>query len=370
MTGESAADTRMTRLEGLLGQPIQSSASRAAAVIVAIVATAVIAVMDYLTGVRWSLSVFYLVPVAATALAVSSGAALWLSVWAALAWSVADAMIEPARGSILVQLWNGGLRLGTLAAVVLLLSALRRALHQARASERRSKEFLAYAAHQLRTPVAGVRASAEALVLTTSTSQRDQLASNLTAESERMGRLVHSLLRLTRLDQGEPREQRPCDVEALLRAEMERLRVRAPDLELELRVAPGVPPSMVLDPTAVAEVAANLLDNARRHAARRIDVVVETSGTWLTITVVDDGAGLPIGGEERAFDRFVSLDGHGGSGLGLAIARSLAEAQGGELAYRSGRFVLRVPARPAAVEPAPAPAGEVRGAGSIVPGPS
>ncbi|MGH9263350.1 MAG: sensor histidine kinase [Acidimicrobiales bacterium] len=358
MTGD--ADTRMRRLEGLLGQPIQSGASRAAAVIVAIVATAGIAVMDYLTGIRWSLSVFYLVPVAALALAVSSGAALWLSVWAALAWSVADAMIESARGSVLVQLWNGGLRLCTLASVVVLLSALRRALQQARTSERRSKEFLAYAAHQLRTPVAGIRASAEALVLTASASQRDQLASNLTAESERMGRLVQSLLRLTRLDQGEPREQRPCDLQALLRTEMDRVRGRAPDLELQLRVAPGVPPSMVVDPTAIAEIAANLLDNARRHALRRIDITIETSGTWLCITVADDGTGLPIGGEERAFDRFVSLDGHGGSGLGLAIARSLAEAQGGELAYRSGRFVVKVPARPAAAETHPAPAGDLR----------
>jgi nitrogen-specific signal transduction histidine kinase len=61
-------------------------------------------------------------------------------------------------------------------------------------------------------------------------------------------------------------------------------------------------------------------------------------------TTGDDGPGLPVAGEGRAFDRFVSPDGQGGAGLRLAIARSLTKAQGGALAYSSRHFVVTLPA--------------------------
>ena len=72
--------------------------------------------------------------------------------------------------------------------------------------------------------------------------------------------------------------------------------------------------------------------------------MVRSAPDGTEILVTDDGAGLPTGAEERAFERFVSLDGRGGAGLGLAIARSLTEAQGGQLVYEHGRFAIRLPA--------------------------
>jgi signal transduction histidine kinase len=69
-----------------------------------------------------------------------------------------------------------------------------------------------------------------------------------------------------------------------------------------------------------------------------------TAGT-IEIAVSDDGPGLPNGTAERAFERFVSLDGEGGSGLGLPIARGLIESQGGRLVYERGKFVIRLPNR-------------------------
>jgi len=345
------AKALLRQVNGVHAGPPLSGRASAAVVMLAMAATLVIAVIDYVTGVRLSLSVFYIIPVAATAVALSARAAIWTSLWAAAAWSVADSEIETARSTVLLQLWNGGLRFCVLAIVVALIAALRRAVDDARASDRRSQEFLAYAAHQLRTPVAGIRASAEALVLTASPTQREQLAANLTTEADRAGRLLHALLRLARLDQGEPPSHRPCDVEALLTDELDRLQMRAPGLELHLEVEPGVPASVMLDPTAVVEIMANLLDNARRHAAERVDVTVGRTRAGLRLAVGDDGAGLPMGAEERAFDRFVSLDGHGGSGLGLAIARSLAEAHGGGLTYTSGRFVVDLALQPEGGDP-------------------
>lgn len=316
---------------------------------VAAVSIGVIGLTDYVTGIAVSLSVFYFIPVTAVTVAVSPVAGFGLSALAAVAWTLADSL--KIDSTPLLQAWNGLFRFFALSFVVALLAALRKALCEAQASDQRSKEFLANAAHQLRTPVAGIRASAEALALTALTAspaQHERLATNLTTEAERMGRLVRSLLRLTRLDQGDPLERRRCDLERLVRVELDRLRVLAPHLDVRLERPSRPSWTFLLDPTAVADMVANLLDNARRHASGRIDVTLTASSTQLRILVGDDGPGLPAGGEERAFDRFVSLDGRGGSGLGLSIARSLAIAQGGGIAYVARRFVVVLPAVPCA----------------------
>ena len=334
----------MRRLDGLVVPTWAGRRSRMLAIAAAGASIVAIALMDYVTGIDLSLSVFYLVPVVAGTVVASPRAGFFLSALAAVTWTLADAFIVNAHTTLLLQGWNGLLRFCTLSFVVSLLAALRRAMQQSQESEQRSKEFLAYAAHQLRTPVAGVRASAEALVLTESPARREQLAANLTVEANRLGRLVRSLLRLTRLDQGDPIQPVVCDVHGLLRAEIERVRLLAPHLDVRLQAPPTPLTGLLLDPAAVAEIVSNLLDNARRHATDRVDVILHVSSSQLRLSVGDDGPGLPTGGEERAFDRFVSLDGHGGSGLGLSIARSLAQAHGGELVYAARRFVLTLPA--------------------------
>ena len=320
-----------------------SQRSRALAVTLAGTSVVAIALMDYATGINFSMSVFYLIPVVAATVVVSPRAGFYLSAWAAFTWSVAYVQIYDAHPSVLLQIWNGFLRYLTLVIVVSLLAALRRALEDAKAAEQRNQEFLADAAHQLRTPVAAVRASAEAIVLTESLARREQLAANLTAEADRLGRLIRSLLLLTRLDQGDPIQPAPCDVEGLVRAEIARVRLLAPHLEVRLHIPPELVDDLELDSAGVAEIVANLLDNARRHASARVDVAIDVS-SQLRVSVGDDGPGLSGTGQERAFDRFVSLDGRGGSGLGLSIARSLARAHGGDLVYASRRFVLDLPA--------------------------
>ncbi len=94
------------------------------------------------------------------------------------------------------------------------------------------------------------------------------------------------------------------------------------------------------------EIISNLLDNARRHAATRIEVALVQTGESVKVRISDDGPGIPEGMREKAFERFVSLDGKGGSGLGLPIARSLARAHHGDLTYQDGAFVLSLPMSP------------------------
>jgi two-component system OmpR family sensor kinase len=211
-----------------------------------------------------------------------------------------------------------------------MLDALETALGQAKASEEQTRRFLAEAAHQLRTPIAGIQASVESLTFARTRAERD-------------GRRVAALLRMARLERGDRPARRSCDVASLCREEAERAAALAPNLEVSVRVADHS--GMIdVDPDAIREALANLLDNGHRHAATRIDVTFARNGEVAELSVVDDGPGLPERVAERAFEPFVVLDGHGGSGLGLAIARGIARAHGGDLTYEAGRFVLRLPA--------------------------
>lgn len=226
-----------------------------------------------------------------------------------------------------------------------MLDALEAALRQAKASEEQTRRFLAEAAHQLRTPIAGIQASVESLTFARTRADRDRLLANVGQEASRAGRRVAALLRMARLERGDRPVRRPCDAASLCREEAERAAVLAPNLEVTAHVTDRSE-TIDVDPDAIREALANLLDNGRRHAATRIDVTFARNGDTAEVSVVDDGPGLPERVGERAFDPFVVLDGHGGSGLGLAIARGIARAHGGDLTYEEGRFVLRLPAEP------------------------
>lgn len=221
------------------------------------------------------------------------------------------------------------------------------ALDDARRSEARTRTFLADAAHQLRTPIAGIRACAETLLGGVEPAQRDQLLADTVREASRAARLSTSLLHMARLDQGDVVTRRQCDLVALCLEEADRARFLTHDLDISVRLAELVDSQPTIEPTGVREILANLLDNARRHSTSSIEILVRSTVNEVEIGVRDDGPGIADDMVERAFDRFVSLDDEGGSGLGLPIARGLAQAQGGTLTYdRERGFLLRVPNEP------------------------
>jgi PAS domain S-box-containing protein len=227
------------------------------------------------------------------------------------------------------------------------LVALESALEQARRSEARSRRFLADAAHQLRSPITGIRACSETLLRGVPETERDRLMMHLVRETSRSSRLLGGLLRLARLDEGHELAPEPSDLAALCEGEAERARTLAPHLEIVVDASGRPATAPDLDRAAMQEILGNLVDNARRHAIERIDLTVSRAGETVEVRVTDDGPGMTAEEAERAFERFVSLDGRGGSGLGLPIARALAVAQGGDLRYEASQkaFVLRLPLR-------------------------
>lgn len=224
-----------------------------------------------------------------------------------------------------------------------MLDALEAALAEASEAEARSQRFLADAAHQLRTPITGAQACAETLLRGGSPLERDQLLVDLARETSRAARLMAGLLQVARLDQGQVLSPRPTELAALCAEEADRTRRFAPHLEVDVRASEDFPRFLILDPDAVREILANLLDNARRHASECIEIRVTTREGVAEVRVADDGEGLAEGALDRAFERFVSLDARGGSGLGLPIARGLARAHGGDLTYEDGVFLLCIP---------------------------
>lgn len=224
-----------------------------------------------------------------------------------------------------------------------MLDSLEDAIDLAEDEQERSRRFLADAAHQLRTPITGIRSSVELLLRETEPESRDRLLAHTVRETVRIGRLVSDLLHIARLDQSRPPERIPTDIVSLCATEVRRARDLTPRLDLVMEVPDEEVPSIDIDPAAVSEAIANLVDNARRHASERMTVGVEDRGDAVTILVRDDGPGLVPGSEELVFERFATLDGEGGSGLGLPIARGIARAHGGELSYEDRAFVLRLP---------------------------
>lgn len=222
---------------------------------------------------------------------------------------------------------------------------LQSALDEACSSEARDREFLAAAAHHLRTPVGSIHAGVEALLHGPCLEEREHLFADLVRQGSRAARLVDSLLRLARLDAGEPLRPGPCDLVQVCSQQVQWVRERALHLELVLDAERPLR-ALHLDQRAVCEILTQMLDNARRHAAGRITVSVAV-GDDVRLLVRDDGPGLSEAVVERAFERFTSLDGLGGAGLGLAIAREIARLHGGDLRYADCAFALRLPAQTA-----------------------
>ncbi len=229
----------------------------------------------------------------------------------------------------------------------------------AQRAETATRRFLVDAAHELRTPIAGIQVAAEQLARSASQEQHDaaargqyRRASLLLADTRRAGRLVSDMLDLGRIDAGLPLDLHDVDLATVIDAEADRAAMLAPQVTVTRTGLSAL--NVEADPTRLAQIMSNLLDNARRYTrpGGAITVDLGRSDAAAEVVITDTGPGIPEDERERIFERLVRLDAgrardHGGAGLGLAIARALARAHGGELtclSYEGGaRFRLSLP---------------------------
>jgi signal transduction histidine kinase len=220
------------------------------------------------------------------------------------------------------------------------------------AVQQRQRQFVSDTAHELRSPIASMRAQLEVALDHPESQEWEQTARDVLADTLRLSRLAEDLLALARLEEhgGQARPGGyPVDLAALVHG--------IPDGygQAPVTVAADAPaPCPVIgDPEALRRMLVNLVDNAVRYARSRVTVAARPSGDAVLVTVTDDGLGIPAREAERAFERFTTLDDARarrdgdvtGAGLGLAIVRATAHAHGGRAWLEDAEPGLRAAVR-------------------------
>lgn len=203
-------------------------------------------------------------------------------------------------------------------------------LQQAADSQR---QFVADASHELRSPLATIRATAEFAGAHPEVLTWGEDAQTVLIETDRLERVVADLLLLARSDEhGLVMRTEEVDLDDVVTAEAARMRQLGQHaIVLDVRSV-----RVRGDVQNLVRAVRNLTDNATRHASSTVTLRLRATEAFTRLEVIDDGPGIPAEQRARVFERFVRLDASrertsGGSGLGLAIARQIARAHGGDL---------------------------------------
>jgi signal transduction histidine kinase len=228
-----------------------------------------------------------------------------------------------------------------------LVMAVNATLDRLEAAVDQQRRLVSDVSHDLRSPIAGLRAELEAaLIDPEGTDLRAALGKTL-KNTERLQNIVTELLVLARREAGLPGRAERVDLGDLAEREVAR---RPRRVAAKVDAEPGVVARV--NNVDIARVLTNLLDNAARHADSEVIVTVRRDDDEAVVEVFNDGEAIAPGDRERIFERFIRLPesrkrDSGGSGLGLAISRDLAVAYGGSLTLAEDdlgtRFVLTLP---------------------------
>jgi signal transduction histidine kinase len=218
-------------------------------------------------------------------------------------------------------------------------------------SSQRQRQFVSDASHELRSPLASIRANLEVALRNYDRADWPAVARRALSEDQRMEDTVSELLELARLDESQGEEP----LTSLPEVDLD-------ELVLDETLLPHV---VLVNATRVsagrvhgrreqlARLVRNLVDNATRHAQTRVDLSLQTTDGTVELTVDDDGPGIDPDDRERVFERFTRLDDGrardaGGLGIGLAIVKAIVEQHGGSVTIDDApiggaRFLVQLP---------------------------
>ncbi|WP_241999572.1 sensor histidine kinase [Streptomyces klenkii] len=240
--------------------------------------------------------------------------------------------------------------------VARLATTMNETLDQLQAAVDQQRRFVGDASHELRSPLAALRAELEIALAHPEHARWTAVAEAALGDTRRLQSITTDLLLLARLDatatEGLPGAQ-PVDLTALVREELGRRPPGPRTLALHLD-DPEPPLTVHGRHTLIARLLGNLLDNAERHAEHTVTVRLghDPGRSLAVLHVEDDGPGIPPADRRRVFERFTRLDdartrATGGTGLGLAIAHHIATVHRGTLAVtdspRGARFTTTLP---------------------------
>ncbi|MEV3860309.1 HAMP domain-containing sensor histidine kinase [Streptomyces sp. NPDC050095] len=199
------------------------------------------------------------------------------------------------------------------------------------------RRFVADASHELRTPLSAIRGYLQLYDkgMLRDPEERARALRRMTAEADRMQRLVDELLTLARLDQRPELRFANVDLSRLVRDAADDLRVQQPERPVTVSARGAV--LVRADESGLRQVLANLLANVRVHTPQETPVALSVTrrAGVVRLCVADEGPGLSQEDAARVFDRFFRAGGGAGSGLGMAIVQGVVAAHGGEVTVRT-----------------------------------
>jgi signal transduction histidine kinase len=278
-------------------------------------------------------------------------ATLSLALYSLLAGSITRALTRIRAGAARIAEGDLQTRIAVetrdeLAALAADLNALAARLDAAARQERRMeqarRDLIAAVSHDLRTPLAAIRATIEAITdgVVTDEATITRYLRTMHDGTRELSRLIDDLFDLSRLDAGAlVLVPEPTALADLVSETLERLRARAEARAVVLNgCAEADLPLLPLDARFIGRVLANLVENAVRHtpAGGQVEVAVYREGPAVRVAVTDTGEGIAPGDLPHIFDRFYRGEKsrsreHGGAGLGLAICKGIVEAHGGRI---------------------------------------
>lgn len=219
-------------------------------------------------------------------------------------------------------------------------------------AEREHADLIATVAHELRSPLTGIKGFTATLLSKWDRFTEDQRRLMLEAvdsDADRLTRLIAELLDVARIDAGRLELRRvPTDLAGLVRKRVEARVVAGVEQERFVVDAADDLPEVWVDPDKMGQVLDNLIENALRHGEGTISVTVRQDPDGLVMAVADQGPGIPPGKAHRIFGRFWKGSDRGGTGLGLYVVNGIVEGHGGRIALvpppeGGARFVVVLP---------------------------
>lgn len=235
--------------------------------------------------------------------------------------------------------------------------ALNRMIARIEHSFRHMNRFTADASHELRTPLTILRGELEAMAQRSNLDPdlRDAIGSTL-EETERLSKIVESLLAISRLDAGEALVTRErFDLSQLVSGTADQMRLLAEDKQITLHCAAHPRVEVEGDPARLKQVVVNLVDNAIKYTTEggKVNIAVQAVTGNAVLEVSDTGIGIPAEALPHVFERFYRVDRArsrpmGGAGLGLSIVKSICAAHEGRVSVESSegkgsRFAVELP---------------------------
>jgi signal transduction histidine kinase len=198
--------------------------------------------------------------------------------------------------------------------------------------DRERSDLVATVAHELRSPLTGVKGFVQALLNRWDKLNDDQkklMLTTVSVDSDRLSRLIAELLDIARLDTGRLQlHPRPSDAAVLAERVVSSVQQTTTSRPIELHVDPDLP-SVTVDPDKFTQVVTNLVENGVRHGEGTVTVHVSSGPEVITLTVEDEGEGIPVELRRRVFTKFWKGGKSAGSGLGLYLVGGLVKAHGG-----------------------------------------